>query len=175
VIQRAGRYNLPMPNIDDLFMIADDAGVRLEIIDGLPTWEALPNLTHQEAIDRIRQTFRTVENGQGRCECLHYSDLHIKFPDGSDKRPDIAVFCRRPTETDSAVTEVPEAVVEVLSKGYEKKDLELGPPFYLGQGVKDVIVYDPDTKATRHFTAAGRRDYAGGVTLTLLCGCQVTL
>ena len=42
-----------MPNIDDLFKIADEAGVRLEIIDGLPTWEALPNLTHQEAVDRF--------------------------------------------------------------------------------------------------------------------------
>jgi Uma2 family endonuclease len=164
-----------MPNIDDLFMIADEAGVRLEIVDGLPIWEALPNLTHQEAIDRIRQALRPVENGQGACTCLHYADLHIKFPDGSDKRPDISIFCHRPAETDSAVTEVPEAVIEVLSKGYEKKDLELGPPFYLGQGVKDVIVYDPYTKATRHFTAAGQRDYADAVTLNLQCGCQVTL
>jgi Uma2 family endonuclease len=164
-----------MPNIDDLFMIADEAGVRLEIIDGLPTWEALPNLTHQEAIDRIRQTLRPVENGKGACACLHYADLHIKFPDGSDKRPDISIFCHRPAETDSAVTEVPEAVIEVLSKGYEKKDLELGPPFYLGQGVKDVVVYDPSTKATRHFTAAGEREHPKAATLTLACGCQVTL
>jgi hypothetical protein len=164
-----------MPNIDDLFMIADDAGVRLEIVDGLPTWEALPNLTHQETIDRVRQTLRPDEGVGGGCACLHYSDLHIKFPDGSDKRPDISIFCHRPAETDSAVTEVPEAVIEVLSKGYEKKDLELGPPFYLRQGVKDVIVYDPYTKITRHFTNAGHRDYADAVTLRLHCGCQVAL
>ena len=164
-----------MPNIDDLFLIADEAGVRLEIIDGLPTWETLPNLTHQETIDRIRQTFSSGEHSEGGCSCLHYSDLHIKFPDGSDKRPDISVFCHRPQETDSAVTEVPEAVVEVLSKGYEKKDLELGPPFYLKHGVKDIIVYDPYTKITRHFTAAGQRDYGAAVNLTLQCGCLVTL
>ena len=164
-----------MPNIDDLFMIADDAGVRLEIVDGLPTWEALPNLTHQETIDRVRQTLIPAEHGNGGCACLHYSDLHIKFPDGSDKRPDISIFCNRPAETDSAVTEVPQAVIEVLSKGYEKKDLELGPPFYLGQGVKDVIVYDPYSKVTRHFTADGKRDYEESVTLSLQCGCQVTL
>ncbi len=174
MIQEGGGYNLPMPNIDDLFMIADEAGVRLEIIDGLPTWEALPNLTHQEEIDRIRQSLRQAENSSSGCACLHYSDLHIKFPDGSDKRPDISIFCRRPAETDSAVTEVPEAVIEVLSKGYEKKDLELGPPFYLGQGVKDFIVYDPYSKATHHFTAAERREYPEAVTLTFLCGCQVT-
>jgi Uma2 family endonuclease len=171
----AASFQMPdRPNIDDLFMIADEAGVRLEIVAGLPVWEALPNLTHQETIDRIRQSFKPAEEGSG-CACLHYADLHVKFPDGSDKRPDISIFCHRPSESDSAVTEVPEAVVEVLSKGYEKKDLELGPPFYLGQGVKDVIVYDPSTKATRHFTVASSHDYSDAVTLALQCGCLVTL
>jgi Uma2 family endonuclease len=159
--------------IEDLFMVADDAGVRLEVIAGLPVWEALPNLTHQKAIDRIRGTLAVgVNNG---CECLHFADLHIKFPDGSDKRPDIAIFCHEPAETDSAVTDVPEAVIEVLSKGYEKKDLELGPPFYLGQGVKDVLVYDPYTNAVTHFDAKGERHLQSPVTLTLQCGCQVTV
>ena len=54
-----------------------------------------------------------------------------------------------------------------VSKGYEKKDLELGPPFYLRQGVKDVIVYDPYTRVTKHFDASGEREYSGTVTLTL--------
>lgn len=163
-----------MPNIEDFFLIADNAGVRLEIIDGLPVWEALPNLTHQETIDRIRQTFIVSDKSNGNCACLHYADLHIKFPDGSDKRPDISIFCRRPAETESAVTEVPEAVIEIISKGYEKKDLELGPPFYLGQGVKDVIVHNPYTGAVRHFDSSGDRSYQSPTTLTLHCGCQVT-
>lgn len=164
-----------MPNIEDFFQIADNAGIRLEIINGLPVWEALPNLTHQETIDRIRQTFKDSDRANGACACLHYANLHIRFPDGSDKRPDIAIFCHRPTETESAVTEVPEAVIEIISKGYEKKDLELGPPFYLGQGVKDVIVHNPYTGAPRHFDSAGERSHQSPTTLTLHCGCQVTL
>ncbi len=164
-----------MPNIDDFFLIADNAGVRLEIIGGLPIWEALPNLTHQKTIDRIRQTFTAADKLNGGCACLHYADLHIKFPDGSDKRPDISIFCQEPSETEFAVTEVPEAVIEIISKGYEKKDLELGPPFYLEQGVKDVIVYNPYTQSVRHFDAAGDRSYQSPITLTLRCGCQVTL
>jgi Uma2 family endonuclease len=155
-------------------MIADEAGIRLEIVEGVPTWEALPNLKHQETIDRLRQTLKTTDQGIGGCACLHYSDLHIKFPDGSDKRPDISIYCHRPSENDSAVTEVPRAVIEVLSKGYEKKDLEIGPPFYLKHGVQDVMVYDPESKKTRHFTAAGQRAYADGVTVSLQCGCEVT-
>lgn len=164
-----------MPRIEDFFQIADNAGIRLEIIEGLPVWEMLPNLTHQETIDRVRDSFKHSEHVNGGCQCLHYSDLHIKFPDGSDKRPDVSIFCRRPSETESAVTEVPEAVIEIISKGYEKKDLELGPPFYLGQGVRDVIVYDPYTLVTKHFDASGMREYSGTITLSLQCGCEVTL
>jgi len=51
--------------------------------------------------------------------------------------------CREPDETEDAILLLPEAVIEVVSKGYEAKDLELGPPFYLAQGVEDVIVFDP--------------------------------
>ena len=57
------------------------------------------------------------------------------------------------TKNSLAVTTVPEAVIEIISRGYEKKDLELGPPFYLAQGVRDIFVFDPYTEMTRHFTA----------------------
>jgi hypothetical protein len=96
-----------MPGIEDLFLVADEAGVRLEIIGGLPVWEALPNLTHQKAIDQIRASLTRSESGKERCECLHYADLHIKFPDGSDKRPDIAIFCHEPSETENALRRFP--------------------------------------------------------------------
>lgn len=61
------------------------------------------------------------------------------------KRPDISLFCREPDEQDEAIRLVPEAVIEVVSAGYEAKDLEIGPRFYLTQGVKDIIVFDPHT------------------------------
>jgi hypothetical protein len=41
------------------------------------------------------------------------------------------------------ITLVPEAVIEVISKGCEAKDLEIGPPFCLSQGAKDVVMFDP--------------------------------
>ena len=155
---------------------ADDAGLRIEIVGGLPTWERLPNLRHQRAIDRIRESFTVmVASTSEPCACVHYADLHIKFPDGSDKRPDIAIFCHEPGEIDTAVTDVPEAVIEIISRGYEKKDLELGPPFYLGQGVKDVLVYDPYTDVIRHYAVDGERTYQSPYLLHLQCGCQVTI
>ncbi len=165
-----------MIDFNEFTQRADDCGVRLEIIGGLPVWEMLPNLRHQKAIDRIRQSFRVAyDQAEQPCECVHYPDLHVKFPDGSDKRPDISIFCHEPGETDFAVTDVPEAVIEILSRGYEKKDLELGPPFYLGQGVKDVLVFDPHGLTVRHFNASGARQYPSPYTFILACGCQVTV
>lgn len=38
---------------------ADELGLRLEIVRGLPLWEAHPVLEHQCAIDRIRATIRS--------------------------------------------------------------------------------------------------------------------
>jgi Uma2 family endonuclease len=89
--------------------------------------------------------------------CVHVSSVYVQFPDGSLERPDIAIFCSEPDETEDAISLVPEAEIEVVSKGYEAKDLEIGPPFYLAQGVKDVIVCDPTSLLVLH----ARREKTG--------------
>lgn len=154
-------------------IITSELGVRLEIISGLPVWEAQPVYKHQKAIDRIRATISPVD--AQNCSCVHASDIYISFTDGSLKRPDIAIFCREPAEEDEAVTLVPEAVIEIISKGYEYKDLELGPPFYLAQGVKDIIVFNPYTLVILHVRKDSVQHYLSPVTLTLECGCSVAV
>ncbi len=37
---------------------ADKAGVRLEIVGGLPLWEASPSRRHQQAVDHIRASIQ---------------------------------------------------------------------------------------------------------------------
>ena len=159
--------------LDPKFLKAEELGIRLEVVSGLPIWEAHPVWKHQKAIDRIRSTI--TPKSVASCACVHASDVYVQFPDGSLKRPDIALFCREPDETEDAITLVPEAVIEVVSKGYEAKDLEIGPPFYLAQGVKDVIVFDPTSLLVLH----ARRDKTVRLTspqvLTLECGCEVTV
>ena len=67
---------------------------------------------------------------------------------------------------------MPEAVVEVISAGYEAKDLEIGPRFYLSQGVKDVIVFDPYTLLVLHVRSDRVTRQVSPVTIVLKCGCQ---
>ena len=163
-----------MNNADLLALLrrADETGVRLEIVGGLPLWEAAPARRHQQAVDRIRASIQRVMESDTTCECLHLADVYIRFPDGSLKRPDISIFCREPDELDEAITLVPEAVIEIVSPGYEAKDLEISPRFYLLQGVKDVIVFDPHTLLVLHMRKRGVTRQVSPVSVVLECGCQ---
>lgn len=152
---------------------ANELGVRLEIVGGLPLWEAHPVLKHQRAVDRIRSSITNPpQSSQGNgCACIHYADVYVSFPDNSLLRPDISIFCREPEEQDEAITLLPEAVIEIVSKGYEAKDLEIGPRFYLSQGVKDVVVFDPDTLFVLHVRRNSAARHVSPIKLALECGC----
>ena len=162
--------------MDAKFLRADELGVRLEIVAGLPIWEPFPVYKHQKAIDRVRATIERLSPCAGpkadECACIHVSDVYVSFPDGSLKRPDISIFCKEPEEDEEAVKLVPEAVIEVISKGYEAKDLEIGPHFYLSQGVKDVVVFDPYTLLVLHVRRDGATRRVSPVEITLECGCK---
>jgi len=158
------------------FLHADELGIRLEIVGGLAIWEPHPVYKHQKAVDRIRATITreppSADAQDSACACVHVSDVYVAFPDGSLKRPDVSIFCREPEEEDAAIKLVPEAVIEVISKGYEAKDLEIGPHFYIAQGVKDVVVFDPYTLVVLHVRRTGARRHVSPVEIDLECGCR---
>jgi Uma2 family endonuclease len=159
--------------MDRRLLQANELGIRLEIVAGLPIWEPQPLLKHQRAVDRIRAAIEPAPAQQATaCAGVHIADVYISFPDGSLKRPDIALFCREPDEEDEAIRLLPEAVVEVVSKGYEAKDLEIGPQFYLAQGVKDVVVFNPYTLLVLHARRDGVQRHVSPVPISLECGCR---
>ena len=156
---------------EELILQADQMNVRLEIVRGLPIWEASPVAAHQLEVDRIRTSIATDEARS--CACFHLADVLFKFQDGSLKRPDIAILCKRPEEAalQQALETVPEAVIEIVSQGYERKDLELAPSFYLSLGVKDVIIFEPQTKIVYRHRKDGVKRSESPVALRLECGC----
>lgn len=170
----------PVVDPDDLLnsleRLAASGMVRLEHTAGIPTWEPMPGLRHQRAVDRVRATIVPAPGAPaGGCGCHHVADVLIRFPDGSFRRPDIAIFCSDPPDTDEALDRVPDAVVEVLSPGYERKDTEIGAPFYLAQGVADVVLVDPRSGAVTHHTAGGTQELVAPATLGLRCGCRLSV
>lgn len=154
------------------FEEADEFGVRLEMVDGQPFWEFQPNYDHQDRIFRMQVSIRRDPDAGSDCGCFQASDVGIVFPDGSIRRPDIAIFCRQP-ERRELITLIPEAVVEIVSQRSREKDLKTSPPWYLDIGVKDVLVDDPFTEDIHHFRRDGERRFKTGQTVRLECGCLV--
>jgi Uma2 family endonuclease len=144
-------------------------------VGGLPIWESSPLIKHQRAIDRIRASITAVAPSTGRCACIHLADVYVSFPDGSLKRPDVAIFCEEPEDDDEPIKTIPEAVIEVISKGYEAKDLEVAPRFYLSHGVKDLVVFDPYTLVVLHVRRDGVQRLISPVQIKLECGCLCTV
>jgi Putative restriction endonuclease len=158
--------------IEKPMLEADAIGVRLEVVKGLPMWEASPTCAHQLEIDRIRSSFVFPSGDRGKQHTI--SSVYFRFVDGSFKRPDIAVLPRVPLESemDSALEIVPEAVVEIISEGYEDKDMKIAPSFYLTQGVKDVLIFDPRAKLIRHHRVDSVHRYNSPQGFNLECGCE---
>ncbi len=161
--------------MDSQLLRAEELGIKLEMVNGLPVWETSPVMRHQIAVDRIRESIKHSETAGKGCDCFHVADIYVQFPDGSLKRPDISIYCKTPVETDEAVKDVPDAVIEIISKGYEKKDLEIGVPFYLANGVKDVVVFNPYTDEVLYFRNGEKRETTSPVEIELECGCRCTV
>lgn len=160
-----------MRDFDRLSHEADAAGFRLEVVHGVPVWEAFPLVRHQRASVRIINSVRPIAVDGSPCKCIALPDVQIRFPDGSRKRPDVAIFCEEPEE-DTEVTVIPGAVIEIISKDYEGKDLIIGVPFYQQVGIRDIVVLDPVSGAVRHWQMGfGEQSYQSPVNLTFLCGC----
>lgn len=159
----------------DLDRLLYDGAVKLEITGGIPTWEASPSLRHQSMVYLIQTSIKPLADSGDECRCAHYSDVLIRFKDGSLKRPDIAIFCAAPHMQDEALTITPQAIIEVISPGYEYKDLSLNPQFYLAQGIDDVLVVDPRSGAVTHYQTTGVVTHRAPVTIELQCGCECTV
>jgi Uma2 family endonuclease len=165
-------------DLEKLLINSSELGIRLEIMNDLPIWELQPIYRHQKHVKRIANNIKATSEAHSRgCECVAIQDVYIKFLNGL-KRPDIAILCHEPPESeqDKALEMIPEAVIEVLSRGFERKDLKEGPPFYLQEGVKEVLVFNPADGKIHYFTTADpAKIYQSPREFALMCGCTVTL
>lgn len=160
--------------LERLVQAADHSQVKLEMTAGMPTWEAMPGFKHQRIVQSVFLSVRRTQGTDSDCGCHRFLDVYIRFPDGSFRSPDVAIYCQEPPDVDGAGDMLPVAVIEIVSAGYEKKD-EIGLPFYLEQGIADVVLYDPRTKEVVHATPSGKTIHTAPVDLTFACGCAVTI
>ncbi|MEM6429467.1 MAG: Uma2 family endonuclease [Deinococcota bacterium] len=157
---------------EDLIMQADVMNVRLDMMRGLAVWEAAPVAQHQLELDRIRASIQVVSSSGDIC--VHLANVLFKFQENSWVTPDIALLQTLPpsSERHQALNSVPEAVVEIISEGYKRKDLELAPEFYLAMGVQDVVIFDPQTRLVYHHRKDGTKRLESPIPITFECGCS---
>jgi len=153
---------------------ANELGLRLEMTPyGFPI-EAAPGVQHQKSLAQIFTSGNPARQGS-TCDSIRVMDILIRLPDGFIKRPDLAIFCHEPSEKEGLVHQVPAAVVEITSPGYERKDLEFGPPIYLRNGVLDVLVLDRRSGEVHHWTPTSHTRGISPKEFSLACGCQITV
>jgi hypothetical protein len=69
---------------------------------------------------------------------------------------------------------VPVAVIAVLSRDFEAKDMQTGAPFHLSQGVQDIVLVDPYSGEVTHLRPGDERSLASPADVELACRCVVT-
>lgn len=97
-------------------------------------------------------------------EGLVLQDVFVAFPDGSRLAPDISWWsaARRPSVSAGAIQSVPDLVVEVLSPSTRANDEGIKRELYMGSGVRELWVVDPDAHTiTCVQAAAGGEDVLG--------------
>jgi Uma2 family endonuclease len=141
-----------------------------------PIWEASPSPLHQIFVRDIEASIRASAEPGSECACEHIADAYIRLPDSSLVRPDIAIFCTPIPRQREAYAAVPAAVIEIVSPNYEAKDYEELPPVYLANGVRDVVVVDPEQSVYTHYRPGRSRSIQPlPHHLLLECGCLVQL
>ena len=162
----------------ELDQLIAERQVRLMLIgpQQRPIWEASPSPLHQIFVRDIEASIRASADSDDGCACEYIADAYIRLPDSSLVRPDIAIFCAPIPRQREAYAAVPAAVIEIVSPNYEAKDYEELPPVYLANGVRDVVVVDPEQSVFIHYRSGHPRSIQQlPHQVRLECGCLVQL
>ncbi len=143
---------------DDLLLFSDD-GRRHELIDGEHYVTPSPNRKHQAIVGNLYYVIRQyLENRRaGRIFAAPFDVLFSKF---DVVEPDLLFVSAERLEevlTPEHVRGAPDLVVEVGSKGTQKRDETVKRRLYERGGVKEYWVVDPERDTVRVYRQSGRR------------------
>jgi Uma2 family endonuclease len=131
----------------------------VELIDGEAV--VMPP-TGDQASSVQGELFFALRHWQEDCfdQGLLLQDVFVVFPGERYLAPDIAWWSagRRPVLRGGAVDVVPDLVVEVLSPSTRENDLGIKRELYLGSGVRELWLADPDAKSVTQVRMNERGD-----------------
>lgn len=132
--------------IEDYYALPDD--VRAELIDGVLYMMATPTFVHQDIL--LKLVFKLNECMQAHpCDCrlfLAPLDVQLDCDERTMVQPDILIFCDDGKMRKRVYFGAPDFVVEILSPSTRKKDTTVKLRKYIGAGVREYWIVDPDTE-----------------------------
>jgi Uma2 family endonuclease len=133
-------------------------GLPIQLIAGSLVKESAPAPWHQWIVMRLVHAFSDVV-GRDRVLC---SPVDLTIDERNVYQPDVVVFAvpadRGPEQRE---IDVPLIVVEVLSESTAAYDVGIKSRRYLGRGVREVWLVDPDARTVEVRTRDGSVRFAG--------------
>ena len=134
-------------------------GLRVELIDGELCKEPSPRFGHQEIAKRI---FRLLD-GLVDDWRVQYAPLDVCIDEWNVLQSDVLVLAEHGRPAPDEWVEVPPVlVVEVLSQSTADRDRIRKRRIYLGAGVKEVWLVDPESETIEIWTIGGCRKSESG-------------
>lgn len=130
----------------------------VEIIKGRVYKLSAPKRVHQTILIRISSKIFNLLEGQ---KCKVYSaPFDVRLPVKSRKnediftvvQPDICVICDPTKLDDAGCIGAPDLIIEILSKGNNKKELQNKYEVYEESGVKEYWVIEPESQTMLVYT-----------------------
>jgi len=115
---------------------------RVELIDGALLKMASPTVSHQQVVRRL---FLAIVNAIGQ-ERMLFGPVDFVIDDWNVLVPDVIALEREP-ERGTRNLEEALLVAEVLSPSTERRDRTVKADLYLGAGVREVWLVDPEAQA----------------------------
>lgn len=125
---------------------------RVELFRGFIAQMSAPNRKHQQIAFRVNFTLARYFEGHP-CEC-YFAPFDVRLPKPEHLRkndkdiytvvqPDLCVICDPSKLDDKGCIGAPDLVVEILSPGNSKKEMNIKFDLYQESGVKEYWIIDP--------------------------------
>lgn len=139
--KKQGEYTL-----NDYYSLPDER--RVELIDGVIYDMSSPTNIHQLIGSEIRDQLKSYIRKKGG-NCIPFvapADVQLDCDDKTMVQPDVFVVCDRSKVIKRCTYGAPDLIVEILSPSTRKKDISIKLKKYIGAGVAEYWIVDPDKK-----------------------------
>lgn len=140
-VRKQGEYTL-----EDYYALPDER--RIELIDGVIYDMSSPTNVHQLIGSEIRDQLKSYIREKGG-DCIPFvapADVQLDCDDKTMVQPDVFVVCDRSKIIKRCTYGAPDLIVEILSPSTRKKDISIKLKKYIGAGVAEYWIVDPDKK-----------------------------